>query len=144
MLFRSVTPTSAAGIPAFLIEIGGGHPLRDEDLRLQSNGVLSFLRKVGVVPGTPVRLPVYTVVSGYRVATNAKGGFLHPAVTPGDRVTAGAVLGTVTDVYGDLVETIRAPEGSDIVLGVITYPAWASGGWLFELGSGLREIRPPN
>ena len=41
---------------------------------------------------------------------------------------------------GDLVETMRAPAGSDIVLGVSTYPAAPTGGWLFELGSGLEQL----
>jgi hypothetical protein len=34
---------------------------------------------------------------------------------------------------------MRAPAGSDIVPGVSTYPAAPTGGWLFELGSGLSE-----
>ena len=45
------------------------------------------------------------------------------------------------DVYGDTVETLTAPAGSDVVLGVSTYPAAATGGWLFELGTGLRETQ---
>jgi predicted deacylase len=139
----AVTPLSAGGLPSFLLEVGGGHPLRDDDLRLQADAVRSFLRRVGVVAGSPTRRSAYTVVGGYRVATNARGGFLQPVVKPGDRVAEGDVLGTVLDTYGDTVETIRAPAGSELVLGVITYPAWATGGWLFELGSGVREEREP-
>jgi len=41
------------------------------------------------------------------------------------------------------VETMRAPAGSDIVLGVSTYPATPTGGWLLELGSGLTEAPLP-
>lgn len=33
------------------------------------------------------------------------------------------------------MKTITAPPGTDIVLGVSTYPAAATGGWLFELGT---------
>jgi predicted deacylase len=93
---------SAAGIPAFLVEVGGGQPLDPADIRLQADSVRNFLRKVGVLQGSP--------------------------------------LGTIVDAFGDTVETLRAPEGSDIVLGVCTYPAAPTGGWLVELGSGLREI----
>jgi predicted deacylase len=102
--------------------------------------VRSFLRKVGVLPGEASRPAAHTVVTGYRIVTNARGGFLDVAVKPGDRLRAGTVLGKITDVYGDTVETMTAPPGTDIVLGVSTYPAAATGGWLFELGTGLREV----
>lgn len=99
----------------------------------------SFLRKAGILPGAPMRRSLYTVVDGYRIVTNARGGFFDAAVKPGDRVKEGSVLGTIADAHGDVVETMRAPAGSDIVLGVSTYPATPTGGWLFELGSGLAE-----
>ncbi len=136
----AVTVFSAAGIPSFLLEVGGGQPLDPADIRLQADAVRSFLRKVGVLPGGAPRLAAHTIVTGYRIVTNARGGFLDVAVKPGDRVRAGSVLGKIIDVYGDTVETMTAPPGSDIVLGVSTYPAAATGGWLFELGTGLREV----
>ncbi len=140
-----IFPTSAStvfsgeGIPGFLLEVGGGQPLDPADVRLQADAVRSFLRAIGILPGAATRLKSYTVVSGYRIVTNARGGFFDAAVKPGDRVKEGAVLGTITEVHGDVVETMRAPAGSDIVLGVSTYPATPTGGWLLELGSGLTE-----
>jgi len=136
----ATTIFAGAGIPSFLVEVGGGQPLEPADLRLQADAVRSFLRKVGVLPGEPARRASYTVVTGYRIVTNARGGFLDVAVKPGDRVHAGSVLARILDVYGDTVETMTAPPESDIVLGVSTYPAAATGGWLFELGTGLREV----
>src|SRR5215471_1504328 len=136
----ATTVFAEAGIPSFLVEVGGGQPLEPADLSLQAGAVRNFLRKVGVLPGEPVGLSAYTVITGYRIVTNARGGFLDVAVKPGDRVRAGSVLARILDVYGDTVETMTAPPGSDIVLGVSTYPAAATGGWLFELGTGLREV----
>ena len=136
----STTTLSAAGIPSFLLEVGGGQPLDPSDIRLQADGVRGLLRKVGVLPFEPLRLVFYTTVTGYKIVTNARGGFFEAAVKPGDRVHAGSVLGKIFDVYGDVVETMTAPPGTDIVLGVSTYPAAATGGWLFELGTGLQEI----
>jgi predicted deacylase len=136
----ATTVFSEAGIPSFLLEVGGGQPLDPADLRLQADAVRSFLRKVGVLPGEASRPAAHTIVTGYRIVTNARGGFLDVAVKPGDRLRAGTVLGKITDVYGDTVETMTAPPGTDIVLGVSTYPAAATGGWLFELGTGLREV----
>lgn len=127
---------SANGIPSFLLEIGGGQPIDDRDTALQTDAVRSFLRGVGVLPGDASRRAEYTVVRGYRVATNARGGFFDAAVKPGDAVVAGGTLGTITNVYGELVETLTAPVDA-VVLGVSTYPAWPSGGWLVELGTGI-------
>ena len=107
------------------------------DLRLQADAVRSFLRKVGVLPGEPARVAAYTVVTGYRIVTNSRGGFFEAAVKPGDPIQEGSVLGRIFNVYGDNVETLTAPAGSQIVLGVSTYPAAPTGGWLFELGTGL-------
>src|SRR3989441_6882301 len=133
------TVFSAEGIPGFLLEVGGGQPLDPADTRLQAEAIRSFLRKTGILAGPAARLKSYTVVSGYRIVTNARGGFFDARVKPGERVKEGTVLGTITDVHGDVVETMRAPSGSDIVLGVGTYPATPTGGWLIELGSGLIE-----
>jgi uncharacterized protein len=136
----ATTIFSAAGIPSFLLEVGGGQPLEAADLRFQADAVRSFLRTVGVLPGGAPGPAAHTVVTGYRIVTNARGGFFEAAVKPGDRVKAGTVLGRMVDAYGETVETITAPAGTDVVLGVSTYPAAATGGWLFELGTGLREV----
>src|SRR5215471_2247143 len=136
----ATTVFAEAEIPSFLLEVGGGQPLDPADLTLQANAVRSFLRKVGVLPGEPTRRSNYTVITGYRIVTNARGGFLDVAVKPGDRVHEGMVLARILDVFGDTVETMVAPPESDIVLGASTYPAAATGGWLFEIGTGLREV----
>jgi len=96
---------------------------------------------MGVIPGGATAAAPKRIVTGYKIITNAKGGFFEAAVKPGDRVKEGTVLGRIYDAYGDVAETLAAPAGTDIVLGVSTYPAAATGGWLFELGTGMREER---
>ena len=136
----STTAFAAAGKPAFLLEVGGGQPLEAADIRFQADAVRNFLRTFGVLPGGPPPPAPRTIVTGYKIVTNARGGFFEAAIKPGDRVRAGTVLGRIIDAYGDTAETLTAPPGTDIVLGVSTYPAAATGGWLFELGTGLREV----
>jgi hypothetical protein len=137
----AVTTFAAAGIPAFLLEVGGGQPLDPADLRRQADAVRGFLARVGVLspPAAPPENS-FTVVTGYRIVTNSRGGFFESAVRAGDRVREGAVLGRIFDAYGDVAETLTAPAGAEIVLGVSTYPATPTGGWLFELGTGLSEM----
>jgi uncharacterized protein len=137
----STTAFSDAGIPAFLLEVGGGQPLEASDIRVQADAVRSYLRAAGVLPAGPAPAPPRLIFTGYRIVTNARGGFFEAAVKPGDRVQGGSTLGRIIDVWGDTVETLTAPAdaGSAVVIGVSTYPAAATGGWLFELGTGLKE-----
>jgi uncharacterized protein len=135
----ATTVFAEAGIPAFLVEVGGGQPLEAADIRLQADAVRGLLRTIGVLPGSAPAPSPRTVITGYRIVTNARGGFFEAAVKPGDRLKEGTDMGRIYDAYGDVAETLTAPAGTDIVLGVSTYPAAATGGWLFELGTGLRE-----
>jgi predicted deacylase len=139
----ATTAFSDAGIPAFLLEVGGGQPLDPSDLKMQADAVRNYLRAAGVLPAGPPPPAPRAIFTGYRIVTNARGGFFEALVKPGDRVRGGVPLGRIFDAYGDVVETLTAPQGSDIVIGVSTYPAAATGGWLFELGSGLREEPKP-
>ncbi|MGH9797644.1 MAG: hypothetical protein ACRD5D_05750, partial [Candidatus Polarisedimenticolia bacterium] len=60
-----ITVFGDAGIPTFLVEVGGGQPLLEADLRLQADAIRSFLRGVGVAGGEPSILPAYTVFTDY-------------------------------------------------------------------------------
>ena len=78
----ATTIFSAAGIPAFLLEVGGGQPLEAKDVKFQADAARSFLRKVGVLAGEPSRPAGFTLLTGYRIVTNARGGFFEAAVKP--------------------------------------------------------------
>jgi predicted deacylase len=137
----ATTAFSDAGIPAFLLEVGGGQPLDPADVKMQADALRNYLRAAGVLPaGPPPALP-RAIFTGYKIVTNARGGFFEALVKPGDRVRPGSSLGRIFDVWGDVVETLSVPsDAADaVVIGVSTYPAAATGGWLFELGTGLRK-----
>jgi predicted deacylase len=79
----ATTIFAAEGIPAFLVEVGGGQPLDPADIRLQADAVRGLLRTMGVLPGGATAAAPKTIVTGYRIVTNAKGGFFEAAVKPG-------------------------------------------------------------
>ena len=137
----ATTVFAEAGIPAFLLEVGGGQPLEAADIRLQSDAVRSLLRTIGVLPGGAPAPSPRTVITGYRIVTNAEGRLLRRGREAGRSRPRGVGAGRIYDAYGDVAETLTAPAGTDIVLGVSTYPAAATGGWLFELGTGLKRER---
>src|SRR5260221_7372102 len=72
---------STAGIPSFLLEVGGS-PLDPADVPIQADAAMSFLAAARVMQGAPRRLPSYTIVTGYLVVTNGRGGFFDAAGPP--------------------------------------------------------------
>jgi predicted deacylase len=124
----------AMGIPAFLLEVGGGGVMERQQDDRQAEFALSFLRGVGIVPGEPLGAAPPTVVEKYRIITPSRGGFFYPLVKPGDPVSEGTPLARIVDVYGDEVEILRSPVSGAIVLGIQEYPLVATGSWVAELG----------
>jgi uncharacterized protein len=124
----------AMGIPAFLLEVGGGGVMDRQQDAKQAEFALSFLRGVDIVPGEPLRAERVSVVEKYRIITPSRGGFFYPLVKPGDAVSEGTALARVVDVYGDEVEVLRSPVSGAIVLGIQEFPVVATGSWVAELG----------
>jgi predicted deacylase len=124
----------AMGIPAFLLEVGGGGVMERQQDASQAEFALSFLRGVRIIPGEPLRPESFRVVEKYRIITPSRGGFFHALVKPGDPVSEGTPLARIVDVYGDEVEILRSPVNGAIVLGMQEFPVVASGSWVAELG----------
>jgi uncharacterized protein len=124
----------AIGIPAFLLEVGGGGVMeRQQDAR-QAEYALSFLRGIDIIPGEPLRPDRVNVVEQYRIITPSRGGFFYPLVKPGDPVSQGSPIARIVDVYGDEVEVLSSPVSGAIVLGIQEFPVVTSGSWVAELG----------
>lgn len=124
----------AMGIPAFLLEVGGGGVMeRQQDAR-QAEFALSFLRGTDIIPGEPLRPKAVQVVEKYRIITPSRGGFFFSLVKPGDPVDEGTPLARIVDVYGDEVEVLKSPVSGAIVLGMQEFPVVATGSWVMELG----------
>ncbi len=138
----ATTAFSDAGIPAFLLEVGGGQPLDPADIKMQADAVRSYLRAAGVLPG--------------RTSAGRHAGDLHGLPNRHERprgVFRGGREAGRPRARGQPArqddrclgrhgrDADGAPGfGADIVIGVSTYPAAATGGWLIELGSGLKEV----
>ena len=124
----------AMGIPAFLLEVGGGGVMeRQQDAR-QAEYALSFLRGIDVVPGEPRLADKVDVIEKYRIITPSRGGFFYPLAKPGDPVNQGTPLARIVDVYGDEVEVLRSPVNGAVVIGMQEFPVVTTGSWVAELG----------
>ena len=104
-----------AGIPAILTEAGQVGQLDPACVRMHVDGVENVLRLVGVLPGAPAPHPDLVVYENFDWVRAASAGLWQRRVEPGQTVRAGEVGGTLTDVYGDLVEEVRVPADGELI-----------------------------
>jgi predicted deacylase len=105
------------GIPGGGYEINAGDRLLSEESSAIFEGTCNVMRYLGMLEGSPkpIRTPGTTEGQKQEILTSnvtnyfTTGGLYHTDMKPGDLVVEGQVVGTVTDFWGEMVETIRAP-----------------------------------
>ncbi len=133
----SSSSAAAAGIPAITAEAGGCGLVEEQAVALHVaglDGVLSWLdmAKAGQ-PAGPGPAPTY--LGQFLWPHCARGGWWAPAVKPGDTITRGQVIGTVSSLDGGSVqETVTSPADG-VVIFVTSSPAVADDGLLLGLGA---------
>jgi predicted deacylase len=104
-----------AGIPALTFEIGEGGRLEESTITAGATCVLNALRHLGMIDSQP-ELPAQThVIRSFLGLRARRGGLLTTVPSLGSAVRAGDVLCRITGVFGDLVETITAPQEGFLV-----------------------------
>ena len=127
------TQASEAGVPAILVESGGGLPPDPRRIDGVVAGVWNVLGSLGVVGDPPEEPASPRVLGNFRIVSSSRGGFLETLAALGEPVEAGDVLGVVRDVAGRVVEEITSPIDG-IVLTRVLNPAVGTGTWAFEIG----------
>ena len=114
------------GKPALTIESGGMAQTDNESIERIERGVAGLLRhlKMRADGPAPVSNPIFLERS--EVLRSSFTGIFYAAVEKGHTVTAGTVLGHVTDFHGKVLEEIKAPFAGE-VLYVIGTPAMSKG-----------------
>jgi len=110
------------GKPAITTECGDRSRVDDEAVALVERGVAGLLRHLGMRDEGPIPLATPGWITRNVVLRAGSTGLFQPAVAKGDVVTAGAVLGRITDFHGKTVEEIAAPIGGEILYVVETPP----------------------
>ncbi len=131
---RGMTAGAAAetGIPGVIAEAGGLGQLDEGAVTLLVEGTKNALRQLEMLPGAPAP-PRSQTVRRFVWVRCTPAGFWEAAVATGAMVSAGDTLGAVKDLYGDTLETIRAPEDG-VILFLTTSAAVAQEGLLLGLG----------
>ncbi len=131
---------AAAGIPGITAEAGGRGLLEPAEVERHLRGLRSTLRSAGVLDGEPDPAPAdQRLVERLQWLRASTPGWWQPAVKVGDTIAAGDRLGEILDGFGDVAETISAPDAG-VILCVTSSPAVQASGLLLGLGTGLRPF----
>lgn len=131
---RSLSVARDAHVPAIYAEYHGAAVCNPDGLDAYVEGCLNVMVWLGLWQRPPVTSQVQHIVedarpdSGHMQVCNPApmDGFFEPAVTLGQTVRAGDLLGTVCDILGDDVRKIEAQE-SGIVLVLRTFSSVQQG-----------------
>jgi predicted deacylase len=121
-----------AGIPAIVAESGENGLMPRPAVERHLAGLRNLARSVGVLAGDPAPVPPVQHHEGWHWLRTEQAGWWQPAVPVGASVEAGALLGTVGDVWGDVFAEIVAPEAGTLLF-LTTSPAVGADGLLLGL-----------
>jgi predicted deacylase len=129
-----------AGITAIIAEAGGRGQLEEDAVAMLVEGVRNALRSLEMLPG-PTRAPRADMrfVGAFDWLRCHDGGWWEAAVGVGAEVAGGDLLGWVKNLYGDVLEEIRAPR-EGVVLFLTTSAAVSDEGLLLGLGADLAAV----
>ena len=131
---------AAAGIPAVIAEAGGRGLLEEAAVELHVRGLENVLRRLDMLDGDPEPPQAgMRSVARFVWLRSSAAGWWEPFADAGAEVGEGALLGTVSDLFGDVLEEISAPEAG-VLLFVTTSPAVGEGGLLLGLGAGVEAL----
>jgi predicted deacylase len=121
-----------AGIPAIIAESGQNGLLDRASIDRHVAGLGNIARTIGVLDGDPWPAREARRHEGWHWLRTDRAGWWQPAAATGESVEAGRLLGTVSDVWGDVFAEIHAPEAGTLLF-LTTSPAVSADGLLLGL-----------
>ena len=97
------------GISAALSECGSGDKLLLDEVSNVSEGLLNVMRYLNMIEGKPLKIELPEIIERERIRVEHEG-LLHYHVKVGDLLSEGDIIGEIKDLYGEVVETVRAPK----------------------------------
>ena len=114
------------GKPALTTEAGSLGVAAEDMVQRNVDRVFRLLRYFPMVPGNAELVPQPLLLEGTEVLRSPGTGVWHPRVQRGQSIQKGALIGVLTDFFGEKQAEIRAPFGG-IVLYVVGTPAMSQG-----------------
>ena len=155
----SYAAAAEKGVPAILAEAGGIGQLQEEAVELLVNGVVNVMRHLGMIAGdTPATIgsskreiqktarravatargsggdaAPSTLLTKFEWVYTKSAGMWYPKIAPGDPVKEGQQIGTVGDLFGEILEEIISPVNG-VVLFLTINPSVLENGLLMGIG----------
>ncbi|RJT26739.1 succinylglutamate desuccinylase [Mesorhizobium waimense] len=125
---------------AILPEAGANGLATEDTVSFFVDGVLNVARTLGIIstPLSEIR-NAQAVCDDYLWVYCPVGGDFHAEVEPGARVTKGQRLGTMTNLFGETLTEVSAPD-SGCLLWRVTHPSIKEGSFMGAVGT--LENRP--
>jgi predicted deacylase len=129
----SVGNAALAGVPAVMIEAGGGGVLDQSVVNMEIKGIKNVMRELGMMDGTPDAEIPHRPCYGMYIMKSKFGGMFIPDVAIGDVITKGQRIGETQNLRGDVVATFTSPM-TGVVLMMFTTPVRSSGETILIMG----------
>ncbi|HXE75725.1 MAG TPA: M14 family metallopeptidase [Candidatus Xenobia bacterium] len=110
------------GKPAITTETGSVGETTPEWVGLAERGALNLLKHFKMVPGEPQRTAAVVWLDKSEVLRSPETGIFYAATKPGYTVAEGALLGTLTDFFGNKLAEIHAPFAGMVNYVIATPP----------------------
>jgi predicted deacylase len=114
------------GKPALTTENGLLGQALPDMVERNVRGAFRLMRHLRMLPGAEERTEAPVWLGRYEVLTSPETGVWHPVIDRGVTVAAGAVIGRLTDFFGDEIAVIRAPFDGEVMY-VVATPAMNKG-----------------
>jgi predicted deacylase len=120
--------TSRNGKPGLIIGMGQ-MGFNEADTARGARGVLNVLKHLGMLPGQLERYATPRRTGSELYHHTPFGGGFFPAVQAAQEVREGDVLGTVRDIFGQVVGDVTA-QTTGLVAAIRFYPVVSAGEWV--------------
>jgi predicted deacylase len=129
----SYTAAARLGVPAIIAEVGQQGIYDQISVNRHVAGLRNVLLQLRMLEGTPTPVRPPTRLSRFAWLYADVPATYHPAVAAGDVVRQDQVIGELRDLFGDVLQTLRAPEAGSVLF-VITALAVKQGDPLIGIG----------
>lgn len=125
---------SRLGVPVLGAELGAGGVSSPRMIEIGRQGILNVLRHRGVLrDGIEPDRYERPLITKVEVVRANRGGLYSPLVGPGALVERGQVIATISDPYGEVIESVESPVHGYVTT-LTTYPALHEGERICRIG----------
>jgi predicted deacylase len=126
------------GKPAITTEAGSIGVPTESAIALNVQGAIGVMRHLNMIPGHRALLERPYWIDPSEVITSPETGTWQPTVEADETIAKGALVGRITDYFGDVIAEVKSPMDG-LVLYVVVSPAMTKGEPICMIGKARRE-----